>query len=66
MSKSILDPSFKYTDSASTDIGKRFKAIEAERRRVARVCADCEPWFDDSAFRPSLVMPERPRIQRVR
>lgn len=30
--KNILDPSFKYTNSASTDISKTFKRIRAEMK----------------------------------
>jgi hypothetical protein len=37
--KSILDPSFKYTSSANTDIAKTFARIRREQRRVAEAPA---------------------------
>lgn len=33
--KSILDPSFRYTSSANTDIAKTFARIRREQRRTA-------------------------------
>lgn len=47
----ILDSSFRYTPSHSTDISKRFEAIRREQARRERVCAECEPWFDASSLR---------------
>lgn len=33
MSRSILDPKFKYTSSSNTDIRKTFKRIRKEQKR---------------------------------
>ena len=54
--KSVLDPSFKYTPAAATDIRRRFDAIRREQARVQRICEECEPWFDGSVFRPGAVV----------
>ena len=32
---SILDQRFKYTPSAQTDLGKKFKAVKREQKRLA-------------------------------
>ena len=37
--KSILDPSFKYTSSANTDIARTFARIRREQRRTAESAA---------------------------
>ncbi len=37
--KSILDPSFKYTKSADTDLRKTFARINRERRRQQQALA---------------------------
>lgn len=50
MHKSILDPSFVYRDSASTDVRATFNRAKNEATDKA-----CDPWFDASAFvRPAL------------
>ena len=41
--KSILDPSFKYTSSANTDIAKTFARIRREQRRAAEALAPPPP-----------------------
>jgi hypothetical protein len=38
--KSILDPSFRYTSSANTDLRKTFARLRREMRRQARVEAE--------------------------
>lgn len=38
--KSILDPKFKYHDSASTDIRRTFARIRRERKREAKRLGD--------------------------
>jgi hypothetical protein len=37
MPKSILDPSFRYTSSANTDIRKTFARARREQRRAAEI-----------------------------
>jgi hypothetical protein len=48
--KSILDPSFRYTPSASTDLRKTFARVRKEMRRQERVeaesAAKVSPLFD--------------------
>jgi len=48
--KSILDPSFHYTPSTSTDLRKTFARVRREMRKVARVQAETtakvSPIFD--------------------
>ena len=51
--KSILDPSFRYTPSASTDLRKTFARVRREMRRQERVDAEStakvSPLFDRQA-----------------
>ena len=48
--KSILDPSFQYTPSASTDLRKTFARVRREMRKQARIDAETSakvsPIFD--------------------
>jgi hypothetical protein len=48
--KSILDPSFRYTPSSSTDLRKTFARVRREMRRQERVEPDAKakvsPLFD--------------------
>jgi hypothetical protein len=48
--KSILDPSFRYTPSASTDLRKTFARVRREMRRQERPGAEAtakvSPLFD--------------------
>ena len=48
--KSILDPTFHYTPSASTDLRKTFARVRREMRKQARVEAEASakvsPIFD--------------------
>jgi len=48
--KSILDPTFNYTPSASTDLRKTFARVRREMRKHARVEAEASakvsPIFD--------------------
>lgn len=48
--KSILDPSFQYTPSASTDLRKTFARVRREMRKQQRVDAEASakvsPIFD--------------------
>ncbi len=48
--KSILDPTFHYTPSASTDLRKTFARVRREMRKHARVEAEASakvsPLFD--------------------
>ncbi len=41
--KSILDPTFRYTNAANTDIKKTFARIRKEQQREQKVklCPDC-------------------------
>ena len=52
--KSIFDPDFKYRPSHDTDVSKTFDRIRREKvaraLRTAARSAECEPWFDGSAF----------------
>ena len=41
--KSILDPTFRYTSSANTDLRKTFARIRRESRRQAQTPAREEP-----------------------
>jgi hypothetical protein len=41
--KSILDPAFRYTPSASTDIRKTFARVRREMRRQATGSTRAEP-----------------------
>ena len=43
--KSILDQSFQYIPAIRTDVAQTFQRIKAEAQS-----AQCEPWFDASAF----------------
>lgn len=51
--KSILDPSFRYTPSASTDLRKTFARVRREMRRQERLdvesTAKVSPLFDRQA-----------------
>lgn len=40
--KSILDPTFRYTPSASTDLRKTFARVRKEMRRQSRLDADAK------------------------
>ena len=41
--KSILDPTFRYTSSANTDLRKTFARIRRESRRQTQLTARDEP-----------------------
>lgn len=53
--KSILDPRFRYTSSANTDLHKTFARLRREMRRQARVEAEAgakvSPLFERAASR---------------
>ena len=53
--KSILDPSFKYTSSANTDIGKTFARI----RRLQRVTFAAPPARSSAALSSDVVVLQR-------
>jgi hypothetical protein len=48
--KSILDPSFRYTPSAETDLRKTFARVRREQRRAAEAAAP-------AGSRPPQVLP---------
>ena len=59
--KSILDPSFQYTPSASTDLRKTFARVRREMRKQARVDAEASAKVSPIFDRQVRVVGARPR-----
>lgn len=46
----ILSKSFQYTPAVRTDVAKTIRRVIKQREIAAKVCASCEPWFNETAF----------------